>query len=978
MSFVSLSRACAMEAGLEQEPYLSEAEEVIGEDLEEEEFLRARDDADELEGVVERIKASGATHAARGRMLAEMSRRAAEQLEGGAAHADIITIAPAQNSFGARRRDAKQYAIVPENAVPESVLEEWAIDSMERRHAIGDAETSGLLRTAASAMMRTEHLASVLKDHYHQKESPLELICASLAKHLDTLRLKAFSQTCKEVFLACRRYVHQRVEQHPDTTDPIHLLPEQRAVYDRVVRDGLSVYVHGEAGSGKTVTLRAIVAGLRARTTPRPRPAAAAAAAPPQGAAVVNRKTSVVVAAPTGTAADVCEGVTLAHLFGQLSTNRQYNDAAKSFPGNAYSGGNISLLCRMDVLIIDEISMVSWQDFDLMSSKLKALRKCSRPFGGVQLVCFGDFAQLPPVCPRDIAAKCPRLRDRCLNSPEFTAVFGNPWSIDTRTVVMLSCIVRQRDDETRLRQALRELRQYKPGEAVSELLRERHHHRLKELNDPAHSPKNLLLASDNKFVEEVNRSRINGLVSAGSEKQTYHRRWERGPNGCQFPAHVPESTMICQGAQVQLTRNALGCHLTNGSRGTCIGFVDLGERATWERLARSQSCSTPPSESYRPLFLLASDSLTIDTHSMRVSSPAWARGGARYPVVVFHRQPYTEYVVGFFTTPIKAPGSLEDEVLATYANVPLRIAYASTLHRCQGSTVEDNVTFNLSNCFEPEQIYVAFSRVKSVRQIVIAAPFNFARCYGPAVASALCKGTARLMEIFELRKQLEAIEREREAEQLRCIETGEVYPGSDPKLPRSLREMIKASFQRTVPRRSTTPIAEVIARMLDARERARQLRERRAEEKRLADERARLEAARAAREAEERRRREVEERLERERKTLRERRAVLEKQRAALAAAMNAEEGEEEAGERAGEGAAADVPARPVTGEKRKAADSSASDEYACKICYEAECNAVFVPCGHQVVCVDCANGLSSPKCPMCRAVISQVVRTYR
>lgn len=920
----------------------SDVEELGDEDEDDDDFEGAASRLSRLEQEVDEI----ANHA--GRSSKGHAARIMEQLDKGEAIAENIHIPSAQSSRGLLNLESKRYAFVPDNAVPPETVEAWALDAMERKGPNYPARAP-LLKVSARAKVK-------------EGESALAIIMASLAPHVDTLRLKAFSQVCKEVFVAARVQVHERVEKHPDTTDPIHLLPEQRLVYDLVVRDGKSIYVHGEAGSGKTMTLRATTMGLRNKDVPSMR-----------GGVRVVSKMVVVVAAPTGTAAEVCGGLTIASLFGQLSTNKQYNDAAKRFPGGskaAYSGGNTFLLMNMNALIIDEISMVSWQDFELMSSKLKEIRHNSAPFGGVQLICFGDFAQLPPVSQTD-PAKFPRLHARCLNSPEWAEVFGNSWDLNSTQVLMLSCNIRQREDESMLRDALRELRKFEPGEKVRNLLADRNHVILKAKNDPAHSPNNLLLASDNKFVDEVNTGRMRTLVEVKKkEKQIYYRRWEKGPNGASWPANVPETTTIADGARVQLTRNALACRLTNGSRGTVHGFVDLGDEATWMRLLRSQCSSNPPSAEYNPLFLLATDGVTLDGESKSVTAPGWARNKARFPVVVFDQQPHTHYVVGFFATPIKSPGDLNDRVIAIYEHLPLRVAYAGTLHRCQGSTVTDNVTLNLSKCFSAEQVYVAFSRVRAASQIVIAAPFDMNRLYGPRATAAFCQGTIKLMQIFELRKQLASLNDVKENDLRSKIERGLIGPGTGTDVPKSIRDSLRRCMDINRPYKAKVSFATVMAqweayklRMIDEQERIRL-------EAELAEKAAKLAAEKAERELQERLRRETEERLEAMRKERAERLKHVEKLRNEIDVAI-AEQAE------GVEGGAAVVPAAaaaaaPEVGQKRKDVD----DDATCKVCYDAENNCAMVPCGHQALCYTC--GIQCKNCPICRKPVQQVLQLYR
>lgn len=146
----------------------------------------------------------------------------------------------------------------------------------------------------------------------------------------------------------------------------ITITDEMQIALDLINNTNSSVYITGKAGTGKTTLLKHII------TT-------------------VNK--NFVVTAPTGIAAINAGGVTLHSMFG-----------IPFGPIDPYSGikfglsqDKMDILNSIDALIIDEISMVRPDIIDFINKRLKICRESDLPFGGVQVIMFGDLFQLPPV-----------------------------------------------------------------------------------------------------------------------------------------------------------------------------------------------------------------------------------------------------------------------------------------------------------------------------------------------------------------------------------------------------------------------------------------------------------------------------------------------------------------------------------------------------------------------------------------------------
>ena len=143
---------------------------------------------------------------------------------------------------------------------------------------------------------------------------------------------------------------------------------ELRTAWEFVEKTGKSVFLTGKAGTGKTTFLREVVESSSKR---------------------------VVVVAPTGIAAINAGGVTI-HSFFQLPLH-PYIPGIKVESKFAFSKEKRSIIRTIDILIIDEISMVRSDLLDAVDSVLRRFRDRNKPFGGVQLLMIGDLQQLTPV-----------------------------------------------------------------------------------------------------------------------------------------------------------------------------------------------------------------------------------------------------------------------------------------------------------------------------------------------------------------------------------------------------------------------------------------------------------------------------------------------------------------------------------------------------------------------------------------------------
>lgn len=145
---------------------------------------------------------------------------------------------------------------------------------------------------------------------------------------------------------------------------------EMQKAYDLIENTTECLYITGKAGTGKTTFLKYLVE---------------------------NTHKNLIVAASTGIAAINAGGVTLHSLF---NIPLSINDPTSPMKGKLYAD-KLELFKSLDVLVIDEISMVRPDTIDYIDKKLRIYRMTDEAFGGVQVVMFGDLYQLPPVLKKE-------------------------------------------------------------------------------------------------------------------------------------------------------------------------------------------------------------------------------------------------------------------------------------------------------------------------------------------------------------------------------------------------------------------------------------------------------------------------------------------------------------------------------------------------------------------------------------------------
>nr|CDS15528.1 ATP dependent DNA helicase PIF1 [Echinococcus granulosus] len=413
---------------------------------------------------------------------------------------------------------------------------------------------------------------------------------------------------------------------------------EQARVIESV-KKGANVFCTGGAGTGKSYLLRKLAGIL-----------------PPSETAVI---------ASTGLAASLIGGITV-HAFsgvGQMLDLADLEDLSPSWlesvTKRVVSNPRTTARWR-DVhrIIIDEVSMISSRVFTRFEAIARiALGKYDEkvPFGGIQIIAFGDFFQLPPVLPSAVAHMIKKK----------FAFQSLVWRACRFQCFELQTSWRQSGD-IKFFHLLNEVREGSSPQWVLDALRSRVHKQADERNkSPLLTTRLCTHRRDtDRFNEQLLKS-LPGAVRVFEKKDI-------GPRSLiaeSFSA-IPDKIRLKVGAQVMLLRNLdVSRGLVNGVRGVVESF-------------------TPSSEGGFPLVRF-------------FVPPAVASPASEMSVVV---QP-ERWTANF------GCGATGKEVQVTRLQLPLCLAWAISIHRSQGITL-DSVEVDLSRVFEHGQAYVALSRCR--------------------------------------------------------------------------------------------------------------------------------------------------------------------------------------------------------------------------------------------------------------------------
>lgn len=332
-------------------------------------------------------------------------------------------------------------------------------------------------------------------------------------------------------------------------------LNSEQQVGAKHILAGNNVFLTGSAGTGKTFLLRFVIQELEK----------------------MHGEASVAVTAPTGIAAINIGGQTI-HSFAGLGITEI--DHARMINKMMKTAAAVERWNRCKVLIIDEVSMLSKDLFELLDGMARRARSSDLPFGGLHVIMVGDFMQLPPV------VKNRKELSFCFQSPVWeSAGFNLPGGTQ-----FLKQVERQKDQDF-----VKYLNEVRVGVASKAFLRLLDGCLVSKKAPPEHGIVPTKLYAINKEVDTENTAR---LAELPGETVTLRAedRWRTKPSKASMVPFfrtalnnlIPEEVQLKVGAQVMLTRNrskgpfggflasqqSSGPSLVNGSRGKVLAFSE--------------------------------------------------------------------------------------------------------------------------------------------------------------------------------------------------------------------------------------------------------------------------------------------------------------------------------------------------------------------------------------------------------------------
>ncbi|MCD7901581.1 MAG: AAA family ATPase [Bacteroides sp.] len=396
------------------------------------------------------------------------------------------------------------------------------------------------------------------------------------------------------------------------------------------------LFLTGKAGTGKTTFLRK----LKNKSPKR-----------------------MIVVAPTGIAAINAGGVTM-HSFFQLSfgpyiPENSFIDQRKIY---RFGKDKINIIRSLDLLVIDEISMVRADLLDSVDEVLRRYRDRNKPFGGVQLLMIGDLQQLAPVV-KDSEWS---LLSKYYDTPYF---FGSRALKETEYITIQLEKVYRQSDSTFI-SLLNKIRTNQIDYTVLSELNKRYIPNFKPTEEGY-----IRLTTHNAQAQRINDAQ---LALLAGKTYIYQARIEGAFPETSYPADARLS--IKPGAQIMFIKNDTGSDVF-GNKRYYNGKIGVINRIYGDKIVVQGNG---------------------DTNEFILEKEEWAN---------------TKYTLNEET------GEIREEIEGTFHQYPIRLAWAITIHKSQGLTFEKAI-IDANASFAHGQVYVALSRCKTLEGMVLESPLS--------------------------------------------------------------------------------------------------------------------------------------------------------------------------------------------------------------------------------------------------------------